>query len=149
MATQRGKPKFVAWPTNSIAVPIGSGQQTAVPQSATVGDLKTASFPTTGPDTMRRYCFMCSHSVHRRPPWRESYAAYCSTYAWKQIYGRELLYSGPLFTHQLSHLWIDFRELRDTFVREHNSDYFENSRQATYVHQEYARHNPLEFAGYG
>ena len=83
------------------------------------------------------------------PVARESYAAYCSTYAWKQIYGRELLYSGPLFTHQLSHLWIDFRELRDAFMREHNSNYFENSRQATYVHQEYARHNPLEFAGYG
>ena len=81
------------------------------------------------------------------PP--ESYAAYCSTYSWKQIYGRELLYSGPLFTHQLSHLWIDFRDLRDAFMREHDSDYFENSRQATYVHQEYARHNPLEFAGYG
>jgi len=65
------------------------------------------------------------------PP--ESYAAYCSTYKWKKVYGRELLYSGPLFTHQLSHLWIDFRDLRDAFMREHGSDYFENSRQATYV----------------
>jgi hypothetical protein len=81
------------------------------------------------------------------PP--ESYAAYCSTYEWKTIYGRELLYSGPLFTHQLSHLFIDFRGLRDAFMREHGSDYFENSRQATYVHQEYAVHNPLELAGYG
>ncbi len=81
------------------------------------------------------------------PP--ESYNAYCSTYQWKKIYGRELLYSGPLFTHQLSHLWIDFRGLQDAFMREHGSDYFENSRQATYVHQEYARQNPLEFAGYG
>jgi hypothetical protein len=81
------------------------------------------------------------------PP--ESYAAYCSTYSWKQIYDRELLYSGPLFTHQLSHLWIDLRGLRDAFMREHDSDYFENSRQATYVQQEYARHNPLEFVGYG
>jgi len=81
------------------------------------------------------------------PP--ESYAAYCSTYQWKEIYGRELLYSGPLFTHQLSHLWIDFRGLRDPFMREKGSDYFENSRQATYVHQEYARRNPLEFEGYG
>jgi hypothetical protein len=81
------------------------------------------------------------------PP--ESYAAYCSTYNWTRIYGRELLYCGPLFTHQLSHLWIDFRGLRDSFMREHNSDYFENSRHATYVQQEYARRNPLEFAGYG
>jgi hypothetical protein len=81
------------------------------------------------------------------PP--ESYAAYCSTYQWKTIYGRELLYSGPLFTHQLSHLWIDFHEIRDAFMREHDSDYFQNTRQATYVHQEYAIRNPLEFAGYG
>jgi hypothetical protein len=81
------------------------------------------------------------------PP--ESYAAYCSTYQWKRIYGREVLYSGPLFTHQLSHLWIDFRGIQDAFMREHASDYFENSRQATYIHQEYARRNPLEFAAYG
>ncbi len=74
------------------------------------------------------------------PP--ESYAAYCSTYQWKEIYDREVLYSGPLFTHQLSHLWIDFRGIRDAFMREHGSDYFENSRQATYIHQEYASQQP-------
>src|SRR5499433_3461111 len=81
------------------------------------------------------------------PP--ESYAAYCSTYKWRQIYGRELLHCGPLFTHQLSQLWIDFRGLRDAFMREHDSDYFENSCKATYIQQEYARRNPLEFEGYG
>jgi hypothetical protein len=81
------------------------------------------------------------------PP--ESYAAYVSTYEWKKIYDQELLYSGPLFTHQLSHLWIDFRAIKDAFMREHDCDYFENSRRATYVHQEYARRNPLGFAGYG
>jgi hypothetical protein len=79
----------------------------------------------------------------------ESFAAYCATYQWKQIYGRELLYSGPLFTHQLSHLWIDFRGLQDAFMRDRGSDYFENSRQATFVQQEYAVRNPLGFAGYG
>src|SRR6516162_4051668 len=79
----------------------------------------------------------------------ESYAAYCATYRWKQLYGRELLYSGPLFTHQLSHLWIDFRGLRDAFMRERGSDYFENSRQSTYVQQAYAVHNPMQFDGYG
>jgi hypothetical protein len=79
----------------------------------------------------------------------ESYAAYCATYAWKEIYGRELLYSGPLFTHQLSHLWIDFHDIQDTFMREHGSDYFENTRQANFVQQEYAVRNPLQFQGYG
>jgi len=46
-------------------------------------------------------------------------------------------------------MWIDFRGIRDEFMREHASDYFENSRQATYVQREYAIHNPLNFAGYG
>jgi len=79
----------------------------------------------------------------------ESYRAFCSTYEWKKIYDRELLYSGPLFTHQLSHLWIDFRGIRDEFMRERGSDYFENSRQATFVQQEYAIRNPMNFVGYG
>jgi hypothetical protein len=81
------------------------------------------------------------------PP--ESYAAFCSTYEWKQLYGRELLYSGPLFTHQLSHLWVDFRGIRDAFMRDHRTDYFENSRQAAFVQQAYAVHNPRQFIGYG
>jgi hypothetical protein len=85
--------------------------------------------------------------THPLPP--ESFAAYCATYQWRKIYDRELLYSGPLFTHQLSHLWVDFRGLRDAFMREHGSDYFENTRQATYVQQEYAIRNPMEWVGYG
>lgn len=79
----------------------------------------------------------------------ESYRAYCETYQWKKIYDRELLYSGPLFTHQLSHMWIDFRGIRDEFMRAHDSDYFENSRRATFVQQEYAIRNPMNFVGYG
>ncbi|HEY3039655.1 MAG TPA: glucoamylase family protein, partial [Pyrinomonadaceae bacterium] len=79
----------------------------------------------------------------------ESYHAYCSTYQWKKIYDRELLYSGPLFTHQLSHMWIDFRGIRDDFMRAHDSDYFQNSRHATFVQQEYAIRNPMNFVGYG
>jgi hypothetical protein len=79
----------------------------------------------------------------------ESYAAYCASYQWKEIHGREVLYSGPLFTHQLSHQWIDFRGIRDRFMQDHASDYFKNSQQATFVQQEYAIRNPLEFVGYG
>ena len=56
---------------------------------------------------------------------------------------------GPLFTHQLSHLWVDFRNIRDAFMREHGSDYFENTRQATYAQQAYAVRNPMQWRGYG
>jgi len=33
-------------------------------------------------------------------------------------------------------------------MRAHNSDYFEISRQATFVQQGYAIRNPMEFVGY-
>ena len=79
----------------------------------------------------------------------ESYKAFASTYEWQVIYGHELLHAGPLFIHQLSHVWTDFRGLKDDFMREHGSDYFENSRRATYVQQQYAIQNPHEFLGYG
>jgi len=78
-----------------------------------------------------------------------SYAAWTSTYSWEHRYGYDYLYSGPLFTHQLSHVWIDFRGIQDAFMRDKGIDYFENSRRATYVQQRYAIENPLKFASYG
>ena len=79
----------------------------------------------------------------------ESYAAWTSTYEWKTIYGHELLYGGPLFIHQYSHIWLDLRGIQDAFARDKGIDYCENSRRATYVQREYAIRNPLDFAGYG
>ena len=77
-----------------------------------------------------------------------SYAAWTATYQWENIYDYELLYAGPLFIHQFSHAWVDFGGIRDQFMREKCSDYFENSRRATYLQREYARRNPYEFRGY-
>jgi hypothetical protein len=84
-----------------------------------------------------------------RPLPAESYQAFTATFCWREIYGHEFLYGGPLFMHQLSHMWIDFRGIRDEFMREKGIDYFENSRRATYVQQQYAIHNPNAFKGYG
>lgn len=78
-----------------------------------------------------------------------SYRAWASTYEWKNVYGVDYLYAGPLFTHQLAHVWVDFRGVQDAFMREHASDYFENSRRATLVQQQYAIRNPEGFAHYG
>jgi len=78
----------------------------------------------------------------------ESYTAWASTYRWEQCYGQEYLYAGPLFTHQLSHIWIDFRGIQDAFMRDKGSDYFENSRRATYVQHQYAIDNPRKLEGY-
>jgi hypothetical protein len=78
-----------------------------------------------------------------------SYAAWTATFRWEHCYGYDYLYAGPLFIHQLSHVWIDFRGLQDPFMRSKGSDYFENSRRATYVQQRYAIENPRGFDGYG
>ena len=77
------------------------------------------------------------------------YAGWTATYQWENIYGYDVLYGGPLFMHQFSHAWIDFEGIRDDFMREKNSDYFENSRRSTHVHREYARRNPYGYQGYG
>ncbi|HVC32939.1 MAG TPA: glucoamylase family protein [Chloroflexota bacterium] len=79
----------------------------------------------------------------------DSYRCWTSTYAWKNVYGYELLDAGPLFIHQLSHVWIDFRGIQDALMRERGIDYFENSRRATYVHQQYCIQNPHGWADYG
>jgi len=79
---------------------------------------------------------------------QSSYSAWTQSYEWKKFYGYEYLYAGSLFTHQLSHIWLDFRGIQDDYMRQKDSDYFENSRRATYVQQQYAIHNPKNFVGY-
>ncbi len=79
----------------------------------------------------------------------ESYDAWTRTYRWRKLYGQEFLYAGPLFIHQLSHAWIDFRGIQDVYMRERGIDYFENSRRATFAQQCYAIRNPRKFKGYG
>ena len=81
----------------------------------------------------------------------KSYTAWTATYRWEQGQGQgqDYLYAGPLFTHQLSHVWIDFRSIQDVFMLGKGIDYFENSRRATYAQQRYAIDNPRKFEGYG
>jgi hypothetical protein len=84
-----------------------------------------------------------------RPLPAESYGAWTRTYQWENLYDIDFLFAAPLFIHQLSHVWIDFRGIQDAFMREKRSDYFENSRRATAVQQQYALRNPMWFKGYG
>ncbi len=77
------------------------------------------------------------------------YDFWLQSYKWKTIYGYEHVFAGPLFIHQLSHAWIDFRGIQDAYMREKGIDYFENSRRAAYVQQQYAIRNPRGRRGYG
>ena len=92
------------------------------------------------------YVLALGSPTHPVPP--SAFEAWASTYEWKHVYDLDYLYSAPLFTHQLSHIWIDFRGIQDAFMRQKGIDYFENSRRATLIQQRYAIDNPLGFTGY-
>ncbi|HKY49457.1 MAG TPA: glucoamylase family protein [Acidimicrobiia bacterium] len=77
-----------------------------------------------------------------------SYSAWTKTYRWKKLYGYDFLYAGPLFIHQLSHVWIDFLGIQDEYMRDRGIDYSENTRRATLVQQQYAIRNPRRFNAY-
>jgi hypothetical protein len=78
-----------------------------------------------------------------------AFSTWTGTYQWERIFGQDVLYSGPLFTHLFSHAWVDFRGIRDAFMQEKRSDYFENTRRTVWLQQEYCERNPHEAVGYG
>ena len=75
--------------------------------------------------------------------------AWVSGYDWGSWYGQPHVGFGPLFGHQYSHVWVDFRGIRDAYMRGKGIDYFENSRRATLVQRQYAVANPDGWRGYG
>lgn len=97
-------------------------------------------------EAMLMYVLALGSPTHPIP--EDGFRGWTSTYQWENLYGHDCLYGGPLFVHQFSHAWIDFRGIHDHFMREKGIDYFENSRRATYIQREYARRNPHRFAGY-
>jgi hypothetical protein len=74
--------------------------------------------------------------------------AWTATYLWKEHYAQTLVNFMPLFGHQYSHAWIDFRGITDPYLSEKAIDYFENSRRATYVHRTYGIANPGHWRDY-
>lgn len=83
-----------------------------------------------------------------QPAPAQSYQAWTESYEWRELYGIEYLHGPSLFMHQLSHLWIDFRQIQDAFMRRQGIDYIENSRRATHIQRRYAIDNPRGFRGY-
>src|SRR6476469_6034414 len=72
-----------------------------------------------------------------------------STYKWADFYGQTHVNFPPLFGHQYSHIWIDFRGIKDAYMRGKGIDYFENSRRATVSQRSYAIANPGQWRDYG
>src|SRR5690606_22544129 len=78
----------------------------------------------------------------------KGYQSWLASYDWMTPYP-ELSHAvfPPLFGHQFSHTFIDFRGLADKFMKEKGIDYFENSRRATLVQRLYAIENPFKWIG--
>ncbi len=79
--------------------------------------------------------------------WDESWAANLGK-TWGEYYGYKHLQFEPLFGHQYSHVWVDFRGIQDHFMRGKGLDYFENSRRATLSQRAYGSDNPNRWVGY-
>jgi hypothetical protein len=71
-----------------------------------------------------------------------------SGYRWSTLSGQSYYYFAPLFGHQYSHCWVDFRQRQDAVMRARGITYFENSRRATLAQRTYATANPLHWVGY-
>src|SRR2546430_10757226 len=67
-----------------------------------------------------------------------AWAAWVGGYQWGTFHGQDYVQFGPLFGHEYSHVWIDFRGIQDAYMRGRGIDYFENSRRATYAQRAYA-----------
>jgi hypothetical protein len=78
-----------------------------------------------------------------------AWSRWTATYKWDRFQGQEFVQFAPLFGHQYSHVWIDYRGIRDEYMRGRGIDYFENSRRATLSHRTYATDNPQRWSGYG
>jgi hypothetical protein len=77
-----------------------------------------------------------------------SWDLWTETYDWAEFYGYEHVNFGPLFGHQYSQMFIDFRGIQDDYMKEKGLDYFENSRRATLANRAYCIANPKGFKGY-
>jgi hypothetical protein len=73
--------------------------------------------------------------------------------AWRAWSRKRITYAGhtylndaPLFTHQYSHAWADFRGRREAWYP--FTDYFENSVRATRAHRQFCLDLGREFPGY-
>jgi len=78
-----------------------------------------------------------------------AWSQWTAAYQWGTFYGQTHVGFAPLFGHHYSHVWIDFRGIRDAYTQAHGIDYFENSRRATYAQRAYAYANPDGWRGYG
>lgn len=77
-----------------------------------------------------------------------AWTSWTSSYKWETHYDFSFVVFPPLFGHQYTHVWYDFRQMPDAYMNARGIDYFENSRRATLANQAYAIDNPKNWGHY-
>ncbi len=100
-------------------------------------------------EAMILYLLALGSPTHPVPA--SAWSAWTSGYPpqWQTQYGQTYLTFPPLFGHQYSHCWIDFRGAWDAYMAGKGITYFENSRRATLAQRAYCIANPFQYVGYG
>ena len=103
-------------------------------------------------ESMLLYVLALGSPTHPLPD--GTWAEWAKTYQWTRFGGQEFVQFAPLFGHQYSHVWVDFRGIRDPYMRgragrDPGIDYFENSRRAALSQRAYATANPGGWRDYG
>ncbi len=94
------------------------------------------------------YLYILAAGTNLSDP-QKVYNQWVSGYDWSEPYeGLAHVTFPPLFGHQFSHMFIDFRGLVDNYMKEKGIDYFENSRRATLSNWKYCIDNPMGWIGY-
>jgi hypothetical protein len=90
-------------------------------------------------EAMIMYLIAIGSPTHPAPP--SDWSTWTSGYTWGQSRTDVPAYVkfGPLFGHQYSHCWVDFRGIQDAYMAMKGIDYFENSRRATLSQISYGR----------
>ncbi len=77
-----------------------------------------------------------------------AWSSWTSSYRWETHYGYSFVVFPPLFGHQYTHAWYDFRDIQDAYMSARGIDYFENSRRATLANRAYSIDNPRGWGHY-
>ncbi len=88
-----------------------------------------------------------THPVTKEDAWDTGWALGLGK-RWGRFMGQEYEAFEPLFGHQYSHVWVDFRGITEPYIASRGIDYFENSRRATLAHRAYGIANPENWKDY-
>jgi hypothetical protein len=114
-----------------------------------------AWYPTTGFDSnnwvgydegMILYCLGLGTASNPLPA--SAWSRWTTGYIWATNWGQAYVQFPSLYGHTYSHCWIDFRHIADSYMSNHHSTYFENSRRASLAQLAYSIANPMGEVGY-